>query len=378
VSSIDPSAWSALVDGIRRAGDRILADDQLTDDEKSSGLRAVLRALNNHLGRFEVDRDRPEFVPFNDWREKMLMDNPDFRYWVADIRPDRAYRITGTLGDAVYQSVTAYRSTGTLQAEAIARIDSDELTVAPDGSFSVVLGHAADSASSVDEAAPQNWIPLPEGASSVWVRQFHERVRSDRLGTCRIESIDTTNSPPGDRPGHDETSPGPADHSRFAHQIERLGKAIGSLPAICGRAAAEDLSHPNQIRHWDEMSSGAAFTEPGIHYLRGSWRLDHDEVLVIEGDAVDCRYWSVLLYNRFLNSLDHRTRPVSYTGATARLDGSRFRFIVGASDPAGLASAPKGDWLDTEGNTFGIVVFRFLHPTVAPQLPQLSVHRVAT
>ena len=38
----------------------------------------------------------------------MLMDNPDFRYWVSDIRDDHRYRIRGAVGDAAYLSVTAY------------------------------------------------------------------------------------------------------------------------------------------------------------------------------------------------------------------------------------------------------------------------------
>ena len=38
------------------------------------------------------------------------------------------------------------------------------------------------------------------------------------------------------------------------------------------------------------------------------------QALVIEGKAVPARHWSVLLYSRFLNSLDYRNRTVSITG----------------------------------------------------------------
>jgi hypothetical protein len=95
------AAWTALVDGLRDAGDRLARDTAPLDAvEQADAFRALLRAMGNLLGRLEVDRERPELVAFNGWRQKFLMDNPDFRYWVADVRADRRYRITGNRGDA--------------------------------------------------------------------------------------------------------------------------------------------------------------------------------------------------------------------------------------------------------------------------------------
>jgi hypothetical protein len=121
------------------------------------------------------------------------------------------------------------------------------------------------------------------------------------------------------------------------------------------------------------MTGGAVYTEPGIHYVRGGWQLAEDEALVIEGEVPRCRYWNVLLYSRFLNSLDHRHRRVSATGATATLTGARYRFVLAARDPV-LAGA---DWLDTEGRPFGIVVMRFLQPDSEPKLPAARKVRLA-
>jgi hypothetical protein len=121
---------------------------------------------------------------------------------------------------------------------------------------------------------------------------------------------------------------------------------------------------PNEVRHWSEMAGGAAFTEPGIHYLRGAWQLADGEALVVEGEPPPCRWWNVLLYSRFLNSLDHRARSVSRTDATARLVDGRYRFVISGRDPGG-----GWDWLDTEGRPFGLFVFRFLQPDHEPELP---------
>src|SRR3546814_13640587 len=90
----------------------------------------------------------------------MFMDNPDFRSWVADIRDDCRYRITGAVGDAVYQSITVYTSAGTLESSATSRRVRDDLTNADDGTFRVVLprNHPGDGS---------DWMAMPDGAHPV-------------------------------------------------------------------------------------------------------------------------------------------------------------------------------------------------------------------
>src|SRR3546814_4984739 len=102
----------------------------------------------------------------------MFMENPDTRYWVAGIRDDSRYRVTGAVGDAVYQSITVYTSAGTLESSATSRRDSDDLTIADDGTFSVVLSREQPGDGS-------DWMALPEGATAVWVRHFHHDVAAD-------------------------------------------------------------------------------------------------------------------------------------------------------------------------------------------------------
>ena len=175
-------AWRAFVAGLGEAGEKLARrTEQLSRDEQADGFRALLRALRTQLGRFEVDRERPELVPFNGWRQKFFMDNPDFLYWVADIRPDRRYRVYGARGDAAFVSITAYRRRAS-STPAAARLDADSLTFDADGRFSVTL--------SAERPASGDWLPLPEGVNALWVRHFHEDVQHDALGACAIEPLD--------------------------------------------------------------------------------------------------------------------------------------------------------------------------------------------
>ncbi|WKG03952.1 hypothetical protein [Mycolicibacterium sp. HK-90] len=348
------AAWNAFVDGLRTAGEQLALDTaELSESERADGFRSLLRAVSNQLGRLEVDRDLPELVAFNGWRQKFLMDNPDFRYWVADIRPDGRYRIRGNRGDAAYVSITVYAGRGGADTQASSRIDSDAITFGTDGGYEVTLGGERPTAG--------DWLDLPERAAVVWVRHFHDDVQTDRGGWCAIEPVE----PPA--------VPAPIDPERFGKHLAKASNAITHLPLIWNGAAAVDGKEPNRLRHWTEMTGGAVFTEPAIQYLRGGWQLAPDEALLIEGDAPPCRYWNILAYSRFLNSLDYRHRRVSYTGATAALDGGRYRFVVSATDPGPSA----GDWIDSEGRSFGIVVMRFLQPERRPELPSTRVVRLA-
>ncbi|WP_205865642.1 hypothetical protein [Mycolicibacterium porcinum] len=147
------AAWNAFVDGLRTAGEQLAADTaDLPEAERADGFRALLRAVSNQLGRVEVDRDKPEFIAFNGWRQKFLMDNPDFRYWVADVRSDGRYRIRGNRGDAAYVSITVYGAGGG-DPQAVSRIDSETITFDADGGYEVTVAHDRPQSGSVAETA---------------------------------------------------------------------------------------------------------------------------------------------------------------------------------------------------------------------------------
>ncbi len=62
----DVEAWNAFVDGLTAAGERLANDTAgLDESERADGFRALLHAVANQLGRFEIDRERPELVAFN-------------------------------------------------------------------------------------------------------------------------------------------------------------------------------------------------------------------------------------------------------------------------------------------------------------------------
>ena len=343
----DPfAAWEIFTKSLSAAG-RMMDDATkgLSSEERADGFRALIRTVNNQLARLEVDRINPEFSPFNTWRQKFFMDNPDFLYWVADIDDKIQYRITGNRGDAVFMSITVYAGKG-LKASSEARVTSDELHFNDEGDFEVVLSRERFFKTETD------WLEMPEGGNVVWLRQFYNDVHKDTMGSCEIEGKGDAPVPPFIEPVH------------FSRRMARLGPLFEVIATTFTSGQAGEIERGNHIREWSRMQGGAVYTEPGIFYHRGAWKLEPGQGLVITGQVVEARYWNIQLYSRYLNSLDHRYRKVSLTGGQADInpDGT-FRLVLSAEDPG------VTNWLDTEGRPFGMFVIRWLHPVTKPELP---------
>jgi hypothetical protein len=341
-------AWSKLVESLAEAGRRMEASTEaLSAEERADGFRALARGLANQLGRLEVDDAHPELAPFNLWRQKFYMDNPEFRYWVAEISGGGTYRIDGAAPGAAFVSINVYAGSS-LEAQTVVRRTTDDLALDGEGRFSLTLGGE-------QAGAAGQWAALPENANMVWVRQFYGDPKAQG-GRCEIVRLDDVSAPPI------------IEVDRFSRRLARTAATMAQAAKVIARGASHAAEPPNSIREWSEMQGGAVYTEPGIHYQRGAWELGPGEALVIEGQAPAARHRSVLLYSRFLNSLDYHNRQVSLAGERFKVgDDGRFRVVIAGRRPG------TENWLDTEGRPYGLFVIRWLQPREAPMLPTVSV-----
>ena len=108
------------------------------------------------------------------------------------------------------------------------------------------------------------------------------------------------------------------------------------------------------------------------HYSMAPFFINHDEALGITGRWPECRFGNVCLWNRFQQTLDYTNRSVSLNRAQTDLeaDGS-FRLVIAHEDPG------TPNWLDTEGNLFGLVFWRFFLARGDVETPRASVVKLA-
>jgi hypothetical protein len=102
-------------------------------------------------------------------------------------------------------------------------------------------------------------------------------------------------------------------------------------------------------------------------YSSGPYALGPEEALVITGRWPTCRFASVDLWNRFLQTYDVH-RPVGRNRANTVLEGDgSFRMVLAHRDP----QVPN--WLDTEGRSSGQLFWRFFLPEGDIEAPHATV-----
>jgi hypothetical protein len=341
-------------------------------EEIGEGQRVLAHILQTGLAFWlEADPERPVFQRYVTPTRKFLGDNPDSIYYFAPIRDDRSYRVTGNVGAATFTSFTIERGSqgGHAARGSIAAISDDEMDVAPDGSYEIILSR--------EEPTKGNWLKLSPGASQVTTRHYHETRQSvaanpARLVPIRIEPLDP---PPLAVYGGDEQVAKHLGHvANFVreHAAMSMTKTTPELAKQLGWISLEPnrFTKPGQ---WASASGDTAYGNTHAYYASAPYQLASDEALVMTGRFPDCRFANVVLWNRFMQSYDFTQRRISLNRKQIdyRDDGS-FRIVVASSDPS------VSNWLDTEGRTAGQIYWRYVHPVEKPARVKTKVVKLSS
>ena len=325
----------------------------------SDGHRFILHVLQTALVlRFEYDPERPAFRRIVSPTRKLLGDQPDAIYFEAAIRGDRRYRIRGNTAGAVYTSFTieAGGEVGGYPERTDGAINDTEIAIADDGSYEVLLG---------PNASGPNSVKLPADARTVTTRSYFETVESAAADPLKVVPIAIA---PVDDPG---PAPTPDDAS-IARSIRRVihylrGTTIDQPLRAPGNQPSWVSLVPNQFNP-PAKPSGMAFAAPDNAYASAPYVLRPDQALVMEGRFPRCRFASVMLWNRFLQSYDYSSRQISLNRAQTKLQSDgRYRIVVAGSDPG------VPNWIDTEGRPSGLVYWRSLLPEGEIETPRAQV-----
>jgi hypothetical protein len=327
----------------------IVAEDAENERELLEGLGVLSRvtALCSEL-TVEADPDLPWFFDMCSPTRLVGGPNPDGKYLLAMIRGDRAYRVTGTRGTTAYLGVQVLAGTGMTPRRMAAYVSDTDLTL-DSGQFALVFAATEPSPAELDGA---QWVPIPEDATSIVVREYIADADTERSATLRID-------PPTPHP------PRPLSDDEAAEQFTAMAWTMMKLTTLHRTIKPELLSQPNTLVTAEAADLGDADTTPDNLYMIGTFRLDADESLVLEFEPPDTRYWNVTLENIWHECLEPRRRHSSVTnkGVTPDADGL-VRIAVGANDFG------HGHWLDTGGRHRGFIVFRWLDN---PDPPKVSV-----
>jgi uncharacterized protein DUF1214 len=326
---------------------KVVTEDAESERELLEGLRVIARvsSLCSQLS-VEADLDRPSFFDMCSENRMIGGPNPDGNYYLAMIRGDRRYRITGTRGTSAYLGFQILAGTG-LTPRRMSNYVSDTELALSSGEFALVL-----SADEPADLAGAKWVQIPDDASSVVVREYLGDRGSEELATLRIEALDP-----------DPLTPLTDDE--LAERFTAMAWTLMKLTTLHRTIKPELLERPNTLLTAEAADLGAADTTPDNLYMMGTFRLDPSEALVLDIEPPDTRYWNVTLESIWHECLEPRSRHSSVTNRGVQPDSEgRVRIAISAEDFG------FGHWLDTGGRHRGFVVLRWLDN---PNPPDVTV-----
>jgi hypothetical protein len=337
-------AWRLLLGALGEAGEFLHSARLPPGGEgDAAGYRhlLVLLALGIDEALRSADPYEPVLRPGNvDNVLKWGMDCPDALYVGASVRPDADYRLWGRRGGARFVGLQLMAGISN-----VGDVVADDLVIGPDGSFELFVSR---------ERMGENWLPLPDDASSLVVRQFFYDWAAEEPASLHIECL--TPRPPR----HADTA-GAADDDaeRTARQLAALGAFVRESLRFwwdieeAGRAQGVNAFRPPVVR----ADIGGATENVTVW---GSWELADDEALVVEVTPPPALYWSLALGNQWWETIDYARHQSSLNGHQAALEDGVFRAVVAHRDP-GVAN-----WLDTGGNRRGPAIVRWVRADDAP------------
>lgn len=349
--------WHALLDGLRDAENSFLDPARGVFDQRTvaEGYRSLTHVLRYGLEIYlEGDPAAPRFLPLAGPTARILGDNTDTHYTIALVDGRRDYVITGRRGDECYLSFTVHGGpdpAAHLRQRTVGDLNHEAMRIADDGTFRITLSR--------NRPAEGDWIELPDDAVIVISREYYFAKDTARRPEYTIEAA--------------EPAAGP-----LVFDAERVAAGLRATTAFLTETV---LTQPQRPVAPNEMAEPFRFgrTMPGWGtpdnvYCRARYELAPDEALVIEGDAGECTYWGIQLWNSFMQSMDAPTGPVSRNTRTARLTpDNRFRVVVAHEDPG----PGEPDWLPTTGLHTGVVFCRWLLPKHEPEAPTARVVKAA-
>jgi hypothetical protein len=325
--------------------------------------RALMHTLEASLvGYFEQDATRPDFRRIVTPSRKLTGDNSDAIYFDAPVRGDHAYVIHGSIHGAAYFSLTIEEGAedGHMATNTAGVINDENLEIDSNGHFTLYLG---------GEPRDKSWLALTPGASRVTTRHYFEHASAAAKDPnleprMRIECLT----------GKDVPAP-PTDQS-VAAGIRRVSNALHSrtlgMPPMANGPLPSFLSLTPNAFPQPQPPGDFGLAAFDAHYSMAPFFIGPDEALVITGRWPECRFANVCLWNRFQQTLDYRSRSVSLNRTQTVLeDDGSFRMILAHTDPK------LPNWLDTEGNPFGMVFWRFFLVSGEVETPQATVVKLA-
>lgn len=338
------TAMNQLFDTVRR----LEAEMRMPADlDALEGRRFLLRMLSMSVDLFveEGDADHPRFHHAEGPTRKMFADNPDADYWRAPIRlgQGRSYRVSGIVPEGTaYVGVLLYRKGGAVGNHA------HDTSFVREGKFSLTISadDTAELRGDGDEVA-------------VMVRQYFTDRLEQAPVTLNIEVL----------PGGAAITEKEGPEVRMARDLDRARR---NLEAVFTRTLGTwKGANVALLNRFVQLEGAALFPTPDNTYVACWYRFGQDQLMLVRGRVPKARYWSLCLYNVWMESGEYRNHRVSLNHDQVQTDADgNYEICLAHADPG------HPNFIHTTGHLAGYALIRVLLAEEAVIAPTIEVKYV--
>lgn len=341
--AVELAAWRDFCRRIEALGEEVLAKPY--PQGPGDGAEAIAHLaeqvscwLGYATGHF--DTTAPFFHRSNDLVSQWGGPNQDNLYLHARIDPKRRYRIRGKM-HACEDFVITLRVDFMHMPEwgTLATIHAHDRGLGPGDDFEILLG---------GDGSDPAWFPIPEAVTTCSLRQYYLDWQPKEPAVFTIECLDEVAPPP--------RLDGAAVAARLGTALAQTERSVRYWNEYLNEHRAKGVD--NQFAPPMALKKGLGAARYGFLF----YALGPDEVLVIDTDVPDARYWNLQLATMgWYEPPDAVQRITSINQHQAHVDADgRARFVVSARDPG----CPN--WLDPAGHLEGLLTFRWFWPKSDP------------
>lgn len=342
--------WSTYVDLLKPAAELLESTAHPTSDLLKAQLwrQFAMNISQGYFLIFQATPEHPEFSPFEN-SVFLAQPNPDAVYYYSPVDGNGIYRVTGERGNA---PVTGFALGNRIigmspdPGKGLGNFDIDNLKMDENGHFEVIFS------TTKPEGHDGNWLPMQPETDFIMVRQFSYDWGNERDVRLAIERLDT----PPVRP--------PLTAEEIDEKLRFLfGGYPRNLSKICieavDRCAQRGFINKFNINTFQELGNSGDWPQA---YFETVFDIAEDEALIIESELPEKRpYWNLQVIDALWNQVEYVNCQSSLNGHQARIDpDGKFRAVLSHKDP-GVAN-----WLDTGGNTYGMLIGRWYRCSSQP------------
>jgi hypothetical protein len=380
------AAWNEFADSLKQIGEKITSPTGARGDrERAEGYRYLLRLISAaHDLEMESDRRYPELRRMMTPIRKFKGDGTDTLYREAKLDENLVYRLSVRRGDDLFYSATVYAYDETDTYYIVDHLIDDDLQW--DNVFGQQIAEVYLSEKRPDDA--RNWIALKGRRPILFTREYFEEfvhgVDEGRLRAAAMNLECLSEAAPPESYDEVQLEAGLKRVTDFIADATDVSLGLSifiGLNRIEFEGAGDEgatgrKGSMTRIEEGELILDGDSSDEytpeelaamidpklvknnlpgPGIQYIGGGFKLAPDEVIVVEGVDVPCRYWNLQILTRYLESGDYRHHKVGISNRQVKTDpDGAFRIYAAAEDPG------TENWISSQGYAHGQILIRTL------------------